>query len=346
MRNLLLTLSCFLLLFSCKEQDSVLYYTDSDFTPVQLKATPLNQLEQLSPGSLEILDSLLVVTDYIENPRIHFYNKHSFKKIATYGAIGEGPEEYKEPEWNGQTFKIDDESEDVYFRIYEFGYGMIHDVNLSAVLRSEFPAKSNKHYLAPDIFNAGNVYFSNDTIFGEATYSEGIKYFRSSFNDIMQYNKLGVLNDDDILQKADVQQRINLDRSFLGFAPQHDMFVAAYLRFNRIIILDKQLNETKRIILGTEAKGPTTLQVPSNDNTLYFRGIYCAEDYFYASYLTDSDQDSKFASVIYVFDYQGNPVNKLELEFPARSYTIDESEKVLYVLTGRDDVPYVKYNLN
>ena len=347
MNRFLVILSFSLFLLSCnKEEDNILFVSESDFEEITLTSSKINKIDQLTPSTIHILDSLLVVTDYQENPRIHFYNKKNLNKIAQYGFIGEGPEEFNAPEWNGQFF-IKNGSKDTYIRIYEFGYGILHDVNLSAILRGEESAKIKKHYLNPDIYNADNVFFDDLDVYGEATYSEGVKYFKTSLDDMATYQKMGVFNSDELLDKAGtIENRINLDRSFMDFSEDRDVFVAGYLRYNKIIILDNDLNEIKRLVWGKREKLPNSPDIFSEDNIFYYRKPYCGKDYFYVPFSGVPTGENRKSHEIHVFDYNGKPIFRYILEMPFDYFTIDEDEGMMYVLTGNDDKPYVSYNLN
>lgn len=331
--------------FSCKNAENSININLNDFQKtINLKSNKIEKINQLTPSSICVFDSIIMITDYTENPRFHFYNKKTLNKIGQYGLIGKGPEEFDEPECNCQTFKKSN-SKDEFIMIYEFGYGLIHEVNLSSILRNEKSSKINKFYLNPEIYNADNVYFINDSVFGEATDNKNVKYFKSSLKNPKSFNKLGVVNNNEFLSKLPIEDKVNLDRSYMAFSKDNNKFIAAYLRYNKIKILDTQLNEKFTILYGESENEIKKFNLSSPQNIFYFKRPFAGKQYFYVPYIGEKNEVSTTPKEIHVFDYNGNPVNRYILDTPIRFFTVDEKQKKLYVITGQDDKPYVEYKL-
>lgn len=337
----------FIVFFSnCKkDNESQTILELSNIESKKLKQEKLTGIDQLTPSSFCVFDSILMVSDYTQNPRLHFYKKKSMEKITSYGYIGKGPEEYNSPECNCQVFSRNG-TKDKYIMIYEFGYGLIHEVNLSAILRKEKNVKTNKYYLNPEIYNADNLFFIDEQAFGEATDSKSVKYFKTDLNNTTQFEQLGSLNDDDFLKQLSVEDRVNFDRSFMKYSEDNKKFVAAYLRYNKIKILDSLLNEVHTIQIGKTEKGPETRDLSSLDNVFYFRMPYAGKRLFYVPYVGVKNSETTRPEGIFVFDYKGNFIIKYELETPILSFTVDEDENKIYVITGLDDNPFVTYDIN
>lgn len=342
----------FLLLFiigfySCnKDTNNITFYNKDSFSKiVNLKSQKLEGISQLTPSRFCVFDSILMVSDYSQNPRLHFYNKTNLKKIAEYGFIGEGPEEFKEPECNCQTFK-DSVSGDTNIMIYEFGYGLIHKVNLSSILRGEKDNKIEKYYLNPEIYNADNLFYFDNIVIGEATDSKDVKYFKTPLNDTENFTSLGVINTDDILDKAEsVMDRVNLDRSFMSYSKEKDKFVAAYLRYNKIKILDNNLNEEHTIYFGDKEIGPKTTNMFSRENIYYYQTLFAGKEGFYVPFIGVKNSESTLPQEIHFFDYSGKPLVKYVLDIAIDSFTFDEKDKKIYAITGSEETPFVVFQL-
>jgi hypothetical protein len=76
----------------------------------------------------------------------------------------------------------------------------------------------------------------------------------------------------------------------------------------------------------------------------YYRRIQADDNYIYALYfgeVTDSRSSEKnYAHIIHVFDWNGNPVKKLDLGHPIREMAIDANNNALYFLEVEDDILY------
>lgn len=346
LRTLTTALLYLLILSSCGKNDNELLVTENDFgEPTKLTGQIIDGIEQLVPASLHILDSLLVVTDYKQNPRSHFYHKVTMEKVAEYGQIGEGPEEYRAPEWNGQVFHKPG-SDDTFMRVYEFGYGMIHEVNLSAVLRGEKEVKANKFYFPPEVFNADNVFFINEGVLAEATDNKDVKYFQTSLDDMSTIEKVGTFNSNDLLDGAPIEERVNLDRSFMGYSGNQEKFIAAYLRCNKFVILNEQLDEELTIIYGNKEKGPENRDVFGENNVFYFREPVAGKNSIYLPYVGAPTKERTTANELQIYNYDGEPLQRYLLDYPLRTFAVDESTNKIFVITGMDDKPFVAYDLN
>lgn len=340
----------FFMFFGCENNNSTNNRFVKEFKEViTLKSTSIPQIEQFTPGRIHLLDSLLVIRDYTDDEKFHIYNKNTLKKITAFGLIGDGPDEFKEPEWNGQSFKKPN-SEDTFIRIIEYGYGIIYDVNLSKVLRKEPDIKDQKYYFNPDIYNCDNVFFLGEegvSVLGEATYNESIKYFKTSLNNMGAYVQTGEFNQDKLLKQATLDDRINLDRSYLSYSERNNKFIAGYLRYNKIVILNSNLEEINTVIYGDELIGPKSTNVWAEDNIFYFRNSYCGEIFFYISYIGPDDHGNAqdLSNEIHVYDFKGNPLKKYLLDVEIEKFVIDEKDGKIYIITGNDDNPYVIANI-
>lgn len=327
---------------SCNKENNKNFITEDDFKEeIFLKSEPVKGIDQLMPALISIVDSMIVVTDYVENPRIHFYNKNSLEKIQKLGFIGEGPNEFSAPEWNGQILKDKDGSRFVY--IYEFGYGIYHQIFLDDIFSDKI-SKKKEFYLPPEVMNALNVFFINDSLYGENTNSKDVKYFKTKIGDSQNFERLGKLNSEDILNRVPIEDRVNLDRSYTVKAKNNNLFVSGYLRFNKIVIQDQNFREIKVLIYGSKLKGPETADFTSRENVYYFRRPFGGKELFYVPYVGVANKETTAGTEIHVYDYSGNPLVKFLTDVPIIEITVDEEDSKIYIITGLDDNPIVSVN--
>lgn len=340
-------LICLFLIHSCTNTSvKEVFVLANDFpNTIELVDGEELNFHQLMPSSIDVIDSLVVVSDYKGSPRLNIYNRNGDFKVG-FGFIGRGPNEYLAPEWNGQSFfKGDDSNKFIY--IYEFGYGLIHKLNLSAILRKEHNSNSKikKYYLPPEVMNTDNVFFVNDTLYGEATSNSDVKYFKHKLGS-KTFMALGQFNNHDIIQGAkSIEKRVNLDRSFLGYSLHNSKFVSAYLRFNKVVIMDSNMNEELLIYYGNEKKHPTSDDIGSRNNIFYFRKPFAGKKHIYVPYVGVKNLDRTYSKELHVYDYNGNPIKRYLFDEIFTSFTVDEEKQKLYLITNSEDNQFLSYDL-
>jgi len=335
----------FTILLGCKQEDdkSIYYNFDNFSNTVKLKHKKAEGISQLSPSKLCVFDSIIMVVDYIQNPRLHFYKKNDLSKITEYGFIGEGPEEFNTVECNCQVFK-DLETRDSQIMIYEFGYGIAYKVNLSGILRKDKNNKKEKFYLNPEIYNADNLFYFDDIVYGEATDNKKVKYFKTPLNDTNNFIPLGNINSDEALDRAEsVMERSNLDRSFMAYSDDNQKFIAAYLRYNKIILLDKELNEDHVIYFGNKEIIPKTKDLYSKESAVYYEAPFAGKKGFFVPFIGVKNNITEMPQEIHFFNYLGEPLIRYVLDMPIKSFTIDENSRKIYAITESENAPFVTF---
>jgi len=340
--QLLILLIC----LSCQTNDKskTVFIKSTDFKKeYSLNYTSsLDYIKQLNPSKLIVSDSLLIVQDWLENPRIHFYNKYTHNKIAEYGFIGDGPDEYKNPEFNGQFFTEDNS---LFFLLYEFGYGLFYKIDANAVFDHKPTARKNKFFLNPEIRDADNLFLKANNIIGEAVFNNDIKYFNYSL-DQNSFKKLGVNSESEFLMKVPTEDKKNIDRSLLHYSEKNDKMVAGYVLYNKIIIMNSEMVEIKTIIYGENENTPNSISPGSRENIRYFDMPYAGDKYIYIAHFGKKlTVENEYDKEILIFDYDGNAVAKLQLNTPLESFTVDEMERKLYVASGSEEQIFFIYDL-
>jgi len=343
--NKILCIVLFTILLGCKQKDdkSIYYNFDNFSNTVKLTHKKAEGISQLSPSKLCVFDSIIMVVDYLQNPRLHFYKKKDLSKKTEYGFIGEGPEEFNAIECNCQVFK-DVDTGDRQIMIYEFGYGIAYKVNLSGILRKDKTNKTEKFHLNPEIYNADNLFYFDDIAYGEATNHKTVKYFKTPLNDTTNFTPLGKINSDEALDKAEsVMERSNLDRSFMAYSNDNQKFIAAYLRYNKIILLDKELNEDHIIYFGNKEIIPKSKDIYAKENVFYYETPFAGKKGFFVPFIGAKTNVTEMPQEIHFFNYLGEPLIRYVLDMPIISFTVDEDTRKIYAITESEDTPFVTF---
>jgi hypothetical protein len=147
-------------------------------------------------------------------------------------------------------------------------------------------------------------------------------------------------------QRMDLDERVNLDRTYLDFSEYNHKFISAYLRYNKIVVLNKNFEEEKTIIFGSKPEGPVSKELMSPSQVFYFKKPYCGTKYFYVPYVGKSGQDKFSFNEIHVYDYNGNPIKKWVSDLNLKHFVVDESQNLIYAITDSEENTYVTFKLN
>lgn len=343
---LIFSISFLFFIFSCNKNKNTIYFDNIFPEEKELTGIEIKEVNLLGPNTICVFDSVLMVSDAYKSPRFHFYNKNSLKKITEFGVIGKGPNEFSNPNCiNCQSFSLLKNNSDRNIMLYEFSEGLIYKVNLDSILNNASSSIVEKRFINPELVGADNLIKIEDRIVGEALFNKKIKYFSMNFKDFKNIKKIESKSNIDFLEKNNVDDRVNFERSFLSYNKTANKFVKAYLRFNRVEILDANLEPKKTILYGNKLNTPNSKRVFSPNNVKYFLTPFAGKKSFYLIYIGSNNLNNNNNYQLHEFDYKGIPLQKIKLGVPVLSYTIDEDKNVLYVVTGLENRPIVKFKL-
>ena len=262
-------------------------------------------------GMVDIYDSLLIITNPPENPRIiHIFNKNSHEFIGSAGKIGKGPSEINVP---GLSC-IDKVNGNIWIR--DMGLQKMFKFPIAAILSNPnfMPTESvaipdGKFFISFRTTPQGNFSFSNPDQ----------KIFISFFNTNGKW-----LKDKDIpdkLQengKVDEKNRMYSANYLYTEHPDGDKWIIAY-RFKDILAVIDSMGELKWKIQGPDRIN----QVPNIDNQSIrstYEQIVCNGKFIFGLYSGLKKIESKDGEIFYnyprkihVFDLNGNPFALINL---------------------------------
>lgn len=355
-KNALIEIRCFFiflsifLLYSCNETSkNIDVFFDGKFpNETYIESSVLKAIEQLNPLKICIFDNVLLVVDARQNPRFHFYDKNTLKKITDYVAVGNGPNEFSDPECNCQQFSISTYS-NRNILIYEYSLGLVYKVNLDSVLRgNKNKAIIEKKFIPPQLVGSDNLFIVDNKIIGEAVSNKKYEYFSINLNDFKNFTQIKGPKRDKFFNSIKFNDRRNLERSFLSYGGKY--FINSYYFINKVQILNPKLSIRKNIYYGNSKKYPKFKDPFNPNNVVYFLPPVTTDNFFYLAYDGKSNKDREDSKrikpfEIHKFDYSGKPVHKFILDVPVFSFTVDEKHKIIYVITGLDDKPIVKFKI-
>ncbi|MEL7587112.1 MAG: BF3164 family lipoprotein [Prolixibacteraceae bacterium] len=279
-------------------------------------------------GQIDIFDSLLIVTSTPGTTKcIHIYNKNNFEHIISLGEVGRGPNEISSP----GLACVDKKSGIIWFR--DMGHQKMWKFSISDILvRNEYkPTYSIP--LPPDNFF---IQFECDhpEIFSFAAVDKNvlISYFNHRGEIV---DTLSVPDKLQIYSKIDDESRKFTSNYMYADHPIKKIHAIAY-RFADVFAI---VDDRGKVISAVH--GPDNiLQDPDYskiDQVLTTSDIRSDNEYIYCMYSGEKRMETKggeltpnYAKKILVYNWEGNPVAVLNLEYPLVSFDVDSQNNLLY----------------
>ncbi len=282
-------------------------------------------------------DSLLVIRKEPQPTGGHHfftYNLSAKKQVASLLPMGRKP------------------GESIAFLSYGiFGNELwVHDVVKKKIIFTSItdPSKEGREVNIPHFFYWLNPLTEN-TFLGIGDYSSDFKF---SIFDLAQQKTVDSLAP---YPKGFPQARKNAYESFLFSAPSANVYVLAARQADRVEFYDFEKNSDK-VSKGPEGfepdmdimKTPDGREISAiNKNTrfAYVRG-HTTDKYVYLLYSGSkrTDENAELGKSIFVFDWEGNPVKRLNLKTGIVDFVVTSDDKTLYVsnpLTKSIEISYI-----
>ena len=333
-----LCLLCTYCLSSCFSQKGPDTNAKRDFSkfPIERK---LNEVEILKVDQSHISyislynDSILTLVNSSSGSPYHFYPYHLKK-----GAFLPPQLEYG---------RMPDQALSFLSYGIENGYKWVYDINKSKIIFSGFyPAQSTDSLTTVNSKPVPGFYYSVQLLNDSSLITSG------DYDSPLDY-KIAILNLNNskierqmIRYSPDTSNPYNRQRkmayeSFLFLKPSKTKCVLASRYADRIEIVDIDSGKSK-VVVGPEGFEPNMIVMTGGDGKklsargpdtryAFVRGK-TTENFIYLLYSGDKD-DSKHAfygNYIYVYDWNGSPVQRLELSKPVLDFTITSDDSLIY----------------
>lgn len=316
------------LLLSCGN-DSEVVIVDSFKEAINVSFKKIDSIKQLVPGRICFVDSLMIVSDWEQNPRIHIYNKNDYSYVGNYGVIGRGPEEYVSPECLCQS----DNKKGFYLN--DYGTSKLYYIDLKSILNKGTPSVVQTIDIPAKLFYSDYIFLTEDEIRGD---DREIKSKNRYFVYDRNKNEINWKGDPnfniDFLKSVILEDRKNAGNTSLDYSMENQKIISTFLLFNRIDIMNFDFEVEKQIRYGNKEILPNS-KVPYDAKNIHFFGQPLAlEDSFlvpYKGWPSESANNSRKGE-IHQYDYNGNPVRKYITEKPVAALFYDKDKKEVYAI--------------
>lgn len=265
---------------------------------------------------IRVYDSLYILIDTPDDShQIHIYNK-DFRYILSSGRTGRGPGEIVNPLFG--PLNIED--------------GIIWYLDMGRRELLKFPVDSmlsNPGFLPHESVPIPQDIF---VIVQYTPFKDGLISFSDIYSRnflISFFNRTGDIVDTLGIKKREEFDNLNISRDqfivpyLYDMHPNGELYAIAY-QFSDIISVVDSKGEIVAFSRGPDGIDQAPVQTGNPEITTY-ADLRCDENYIYALYYGDQNDEEQSSGILHVFDWKGNPIAKINLEQPAHSFTIDNN---------------------
>jgi hypothetical protein len=343
----LLIISIIILTTSCRKENSyqnASSFSFSDFgNSTLLHGTDMTFDDLLMrPVDFRVIDSLLVMRNRGTEYQFHIFNTQNTKKIGELIPFGNGPNEMIEP----AIIPSDD------------SFIWILDKMKRSVSKCSLNISTDTSYI--EILKKITIqeYADQAAIINKNILAVILNPAMKRF---CLYDNTGLLIKDfgEYPEcKSDYAEYEKMEAFFCDFIINHkkNRLLMSYKQTDLIDIYDLEGNLIKRLH-GPEQFYPAVKQEQNGEQIkvraqsgksrhAYFTPRNAGEEVFilYSGKVFDKERPSYLMNNIFVFDWDGNPIRRYELDNPCFSFDVDPKNKTIYTLSDNPDFHITKYN--
>lgn len=283
------------------------------------------------PMEIGVLKSNIVLYDPDQEFTYKLIDVNSKKIIKRFGRIGRGPGEFATP-----TLLEILSQENGYVGIYDRKVFMFHEISIDSVVQ-------NKSYVRASYgpFNTN--------------YSMLIKLDSSSFIGTGVFEKRYAISDLDAEVKNYVsdypfrEYHKNIPIENIAFAnqgiikrhPESKRFVLAYFRSPNFEISTATENDSLKVNgiyisppIFKPQLGNGLANVYDDKNIKGFNDVAVTKNFIYLLYsgrsIEQNGESSEESNTIWIYDWEGRPIKRIELDQTIQYIAVDEADKILY----------------
>jgi len=331
--------------------DEVVFICTSDFpksyTLTEGTAIGLDVIDVIGIRGIHIHnDSLLFLSTIHRDSLWVVVQLPSYDILGSFLTIGQGPYEFLHTPWvssNTRIFEVDDE---IFANIYDFGRARMMQVNISKTLKADRLYMSVLESSFPrgifSIIDLGHNKFFYRQVNNDATAQ--LRFIR--YNDsISTPPVLESLN----RAKIDPREDINILSVMTKMNPHNNRFIEMPVSLNYFNIYDLDGSFAKTICIGNRLDNIGRIQSQRfRDRRQTFKDIRVFEDFFGIVLIDETTKTMQTVRrslpSILLFDWEGNPLAKLQLPRFITSFDIDFRNGSLYTFDYHTDEFY-RYNI-
>lgn len=346
MKYIIICITVFIF-FSCSiKNDSQKRITKDSFPEViKLNGDKKEFEELINPKKIHLANDFIVISTDGNDTLLHFINKDKLEYLFNKGIRGDGPGEINSIVWDIFPSLKDDS-----FWVYDLNMKMIHEFDLSD---STFKAIQSINQKGDWFYGFSNHWLGTNEI---------ISYTSMTDHKYLVFDTLGnkvralrPWNEDKPIDQEESYMLSGLYQGPIDFNIHSGILGHASIKFENFELFDVE-NST-----WIEVNGPSDIELEydffdtnsgkaANVKSHVPRGyndIFVGKEGVFLVYIGKTDEEIKDvgyrSNTILHFDLKGNPLSWFELDFPIRSLTVNESERIIYCITEDREPGVVVY---
>lgn len=300
-------------------------------------------------------DSLIFINEYRDDQLLYVYNAKTGNLLAKTAHVGRGPNEFSPPIMI--SFSEDREKLNIYDRSQKhFGEYQFSEASGLELIgeRIHFNADHSKVHKLDDTMFLSDGFFhdgrfcisdkSKDTLIYRGEYPDMDLRVRSgnSSNDKLDNNIKEMIFQGQLEIRPDLQYFV-ICSSLVGILEIYEIQGGA-------LIKKKEIRERDYVDLDGFSNGTIVKADISPTFPRGFSGVFVTQEHIFTLYSGRSEDEfpynNNLGSTILVFDWQGNPILRFDVNEELKSITLDSSSNKLYAIYQSEEIGVITYDLN
>ncbi|PZX49322.1 TolB-like protein [Algoriphagus ratkowskyi] len=323
-----------LILVACNENKTASY---EKIKPSKIKAEKIDQIDEDNDfADLAVYGGNLILIDRSQEEIFQVYSTNGFRKIGSFGIIGEGPENFSLPKFVKSSFSgnISDD-----FWIFDPNKKLLKNINLKTTDGLEYSFTESR-LIDPKVLGSFDInILKNGKMIGKNPIDgKGNFYlFDPSNKEISWIDFHPEIPEKNIANK----NKAFIYNSVLIYNEKNNKIVQAMYFFNQIHLYDQNTEILKSITIGD-------LNIPDFSEKSHslippslvynFVDLKTTDNYIFALFqgieheVKMSKPNKEFYSKVYKFDWDGNIIEIYELELLLNLIALDSKNDKIYGL--------------
>lgn len=292
-----------------------------------------------------IVDSLIIISTNDISGFWSFYSLNTKQHLGNYLKVGNGPNEflYALPVSNATFYKND---ANIMACLYDGATGTMREINISQIINEKRIDDSTViNDLPHQLLNF--VRFDSNSYLCRALNKEMTQQERFILYDTIKFvpKKIKEMN----LAQIQEGEDFNLISSLIKYHYTKQLFVEMPVYLNYINMYSAKGEYSKTICIGDYAESINQLQKKHDDERRFtFNGVQLYDKCFAILYINETleeyvNEGNPTPSILF-FDWNGNPLAKLNVNSPILAFDIDFTNNTLYYVNKEDII--IKCDVN
>ncbi len=354
-----------------QKQSLVTYKDFSIVEPKVLRHASVAILDPITPSSIHLLDSLVMVVDQNMDYAISFYRLKDWSIKAKYGRRGDGPAEMRKPKFHGQVTK--DQNNEVYLWFSDYRTFQMKKLSVMKMIADEQTEPEVTQRLPPEIaWFYDDIFSLSDNEFIGSVVGDPLEDSKNKDAGRFFYLKM----EDESLQWVPnfPKQKLKVPAEKIGYLyssvstmnPKTGQLASGMKFFDRFDLVDVKNNSVLTVVQENKSDVEEVDLVDRKGRLIppktkyYYVQVYSTENYVYLLYsnLTEQEGNDFFNGTrtdvkkpqLHVFNWKGAAVYKATLDkVGVADFFVDERTWTVYfrdTMSENEEEIFVKYKLN